>query len=416
MTGIAVSELGAVASLMSGGTPSKGNPDFWGGSIPWLTPKDMTDFDGLTQDKVSQAAIGNGTKVAPPGAIFIAVRGMSLHTEIRIIRSADPMAFNQDIKAIVPKGIDGDFLYFALTAHKPTLLELVEAAGHGTGVLPTDRLVSVPINRFGSADECKIGALFRALEDKIKLNRRMNETLEAVARAIYRDWFVDFGPTRDKMEKRPPYLAPEIWSLFPERLDHEKKPEGWAKSTFDAEFRLTMGQSPPGDTYNEEGVGLPFFQGRTDFGVRYPTRRMFCRAPTRVAEAEDTLVSVRAPVGDLNMAWEQCCIGRGVAAVRHKSGFRGYTYYALDALRPELEAFEHTGTVFGAINKAQFQALNVIAASTEAIEAYERLVSNIDDRIRANEDETTSLIATRDLLLPKLMSGEIRVKDAEGAK
>jgi type I restriction enzyme S subunit len=179
----------------------------------------------------------------------------------------------------------------------------------------------------------------------------MNETLEAMARAIFKDWFVDFGPTRAKMERRAPYLAPEIWSLFPDRLDNEGKPQGWQTSTVGTKFRLTMGQSPPGDTYNETGDGLPFFQGRTDFGARYPKRRMFCTAPTRVAEDDDTLVSVRAPVGDLNMAWERCCVGRGVAAVRHVSGYRGYTYYALGQLQPELAAFEHTGTVFGAINK-----------------------------------------------------------------
>ena len=152
-------------------------------------------------------------------------------------------------------------------------------------------------------DQEAIASILAALDDKIDLNRRMNETLEAMARAIFKDWFVDFGPTRAKMEGRASYLAPEIWSLFPDLLDNEGKPQGWRTSTVGAEFRLTMGQSPPGDTYNETGHGLPFFQGRTDFGVRYPKKRMFCTAPTRVAEGDDTLVSVRAPVGDLNMAW-----------------------------------------------------------------------------------------------------------------
>ena len=176
-----------------------------------------------------------------------------------------------------------------------------------------------------------------ALVNKIELNRRMNETLEAMARALFKDWFVDFGPTRAKMEGRAPYLAADIWSLFPDRLDDDGKPEGWSKSTVGAEFNLTMGQSPPGETYNEISEGMPFFQGRTDFGFRYPIRRMFCSAPARIAQPDDTLVSVRAPVGDLNMAWEQCCIGRGVAAVRHKSGKRGYTQYSLHSLQPEIE-------------------------------------------------------------------------------
>jgi type I restriction enzyme S subunit len=252
-----------------------------------------------------------------------------------------------------------------------------------------------------------------ALDDKIELNRRMNETLEAMARAIFQDWFVTFGPTRAKMEGRPPYLAPDLWSLFPDRLDAEGKPEGWAISTVGQEFRLTMGQSPPGETYNASGNGLPFFQGRTDFGFRYPKHRIFCTAPTRRAEADDTLISVRAPVGDLNLARETCCIGRGVAAARHRLGSRSYTYYALWAIQPDLTAFEHTGTVFGAINKAQFELLKVIAPDDRLLAAFETIATPMDDRIQHNEEQISSLIATRDLLLPRLMSGELRVKDAE---
>ena len=105
---------------------------------------------------------------------------------------------------------------------------------------------------------------------------------------------------------------------------------------------------------------MPFFQGRSDFGFRYPTKRKYCSAPTRLANADDTLVSVRAPVGDMNMAWGRCCIGRGLAALRHKSGSAPYTYYAIESVQPQLREFEHTGTVFGAINKQQFEAIQVL--------------------------------------------------------
>jgi type I restriction enzyme S subunit len=270
---------------------------------------------------------------------------------------------------------------------------------------------SVPVP--DASDQHAVASLLNALDEKIELNQRMNETLEAMARAIFKDWFVDFGPTRAKMEGRAAYLAPDFWALFPDRLDDESKPDGWQLSTVGTEFRLTMGQSPPGETYNETEDGLPFFQGRRDFGVRYPKRRMFCNSPTRVAEPDDTLVSVRAPVGDLNMAWEKCCIGRGLAAVRHQSGNRGYTYYAMSHLRAELAAFEHTGTVFGAINKAQFEALRIVAPKYNVVDVFEKTVSELDERIRSNEVENSITIAIRDLLLPKLMSGKIHLKDAE---
>ena len=175
-----------------------------------------------------------------------------------------------------------------------------------------------------------------ALGEVIELNRRMNQTLEEMARSIFKDWFIDFGPTRAKMEGREPYLPAEVWELFPDSVvDSElcSIPEGWEVKALGDCFNPTVGQSPPGRTYNESGEGLPFFQGRTDFGFRYPENRRFCSEPKHVAEEDDTLVSVRAPVGDINMAWEKCCIGRGVAALQHNSGSSTYTYHSAWAIQ-----------------------------------------------------------------------------------
>lgn len=299
-------------------------------------------------------------------------------------------------------------LYALLTADVTSYL-----SGSTMPKLTQGNLNRIPILAPCKREQEAIASVLGALDDKIELNRRMNETLEATARAIFKDWFVDFGPTRAKMEGRAPYLAEDIWSLFPDRLDDDGKPEGWIETTVGTEFNLTMGQSPPGETYNETGDGLPFFQGRTDFGFRYPVRRKFCSAPTRIARPDDTLVSVRAPVGDLNMAWEECCIGRGVAAVRHKRGGRGYTQYSMQFLQPAIARFEDSGSVFGAINKVQFERLRVISPPPELMDQFEATVQGMDDRIRSNTSETETLATTRDFLLPKLMSGEVRVKDAE---
>ena len=269
----------------------------------------------------------------------------------------------------------------------------------------------IPISLPPLPEQRAIAATLGALDGKIELNRKMNATLEAMARALFRDWFVDFGPTRAKMEGRTPYLSPDLWSLFPDRLDDEGKPEGWEARPLVDCFDLLMGQSPPGDTYNDSGDGLPFFQGRTDFGFRYPENRKYCSAPTRVAEKGDTLVSVRAPVGDINLASVRCCIGRGVAAMRHKGRGASFTYYTAWSLQEELRQYENTGTVFGAINKKQFEKLPTVDPGPSVIEAFEGVASALDSRIENNEHESRTLAQTRDLLLPRLMSGELRVAD-----
>ena len=269
-----------------------------------------------------------------------------------------------------------------------------------------------------------IAHILGTLDDKIELNRRMNETLEAMARALFKSWFVDFEPVRAKMEDhwRPgeslPGLPAHLYDLFPDRLVESELgevPEGWEVKELKECMRLTMGQSPPGSTYNDNGKGLPFFQGRTDFGFRYPTNRKYCTAPTRIAECDDTLVSVRAPVGDINMAWEQCCVGRGVAVLRHRSGARSFTYYSAWAIQQELRQFEHSGTVFGAINKRQFEALGIAEPAPETVARFESKVGPIDNCIKKNIYESRTLVKIRDILLPRLISGKIGLHEAAKA-
>ena len=296
------------------------------------------------------------------------------------------------------------------------------------GDIPGFRLPIPPL-----PEQRAIAHVLGTLDDKIELNRRMSQTLEAMARALFKSWFVDFDPVRAKAtlkyrDTTPPHgesdwsverarayldrMDPDIAALFPDSFvdsEHGPIPEGWEVKALGKCFNLTMGQSPPGSTYNEQGEGLPFFQGRSDFGFRYPENRKFCAAPTRIAQSGDTLVSVRAPVGDINMAWEICCIGRGVAALRHKSGTMSFSYYSAWTIQAALREYEQTGTVFGAINKSQFEALQVIAPSPSIVDAFDSSARPLDEKIRSNIAESRTLAALRDSLLPKLVSGRLRV-------
>ena len=265
-------------------------------------------------------------------------------------------------------------------------------------------------------NQIEIAATLGALDDRITLLRETNATLEAIAQALFKSWFVDFDPVRAKQEGRAPEgMSDATAALFPDALEETELgpvPKGWRYSTIGESFILTMGQSPPGDTYNEAGDGLPFYQGRTDFGFRFPSQRVFCTAPTRLAEPGDTLVSVRAPVGDVNMALEKCCVGRGVAAVRHPNGCRSFAFYATRGLRSRFDLFDSEGTVFGSINKKDFQALPVIEPSGDVLVAFDEIAAPIDRRIVGNEEQIRTLATLRDTLLPRLISGQLRVPEA----
>lgn len=168
-----------------------------------------------------------------------------------------------------------------------------------------------------------------------------------------------------------------------------------------------MGQSPTGSSYNEEGNGEVFYQGRAEFGFRFPTRRLFTTEPKRMAETNDVLLSVRAPVGDLNVAYEQCCVGRGLSAIHSKDGNSSFLLYTMFALKPQLDIFNGEGTVFGSINKHGLSDLPVNIPCADEIAKFESLVRPMDDLIRTNYEENCRLQTLRDSLLPKLMNGEI---------
>lgn len=172
---------------------------------------------------------------------------------------------------------------------------------------------------------------------------------------------------------------------------------------------ITMGQSPNGNSYNESSIGEVFYQGRAEFGFRFPTRRLFTTEPKRMAEAGDILLSVRAPVGDLNVAYEKCCIGRGLGAIHSKDGKNSFLLYTMYALRPQLDVFNGEGTVFGSINRDALSSMPLAIPSAEKIAQFEAVVHPMDELIRTNYEEICRLESLRDSLLPKLMSGEIDV-------
>ena len=176
---------------------------------------------------------------------------------------------------------------------------------------------------------------------------------------------------------------------------------------------ITMGQSPDGKSYNEEGAGAIFYQGRTEFGDRFPSVRLFTTEPKRMAEAGDILMSVRAPVGDYNVATASCCIGRGLASIRSINGYSSFLLYTMDSLREQLNVFNGEGTVFGSINQVALKSMPVWIPSVEEMGAFEQIAAPIDAAILNNWKENCRLIAMRDSLLPKLMSGELDVSEIE---
>jgi type I restriction enzyme S subunit len=251
--------------------------------------------------------------------------------------------------------------------------------------------------------QLQIASILSALDEKIELNRKMNKTLEEMGKALFKRWFVDF--------EFPNEQGKSYKSSGGEMVESElgQIPKGWKVGALSDEFDILMGQSPPGNTYNEAGDGLPFYQGRTDFGERYPTRRMYCSAPTRIAKPDDTLLSVRAPVGDINQADEECCIGRGVAAIS-RNECNSYTFYKMLYLKDTFQTYDQEGTVFGSISKKDLSKIEITIPPTNIVSKFESVIGELDKQIKINGLQVKNLTEVRNSLLPRLMSGKLRVQ------
>lgn len=271
----------------------------------------------------------------------------------------------------------------------------------------------------------KAVATLGALDDKIELNRRMNATLEAMARALFRDWFVDFGPTRAKMEGRAPYLSPDLWSLFPDRLDDEGKPEGWAYEPLLDQAEWVNGAAYKNMHFSDAPDALPVIKiAELKNGVTGTTQRTATDLGARYLIDDGELLFSWSGNPDTSIdtfLWtgRKAWLNQHIFAVR-QNGKRSkpYLHALLKFLKPEFAelARNKQTTGLGHVTKADMQRMMVCDASPEVHKAFDYLIGPIFNQALGLQTETRTLAQTRDILLPRLMSGDLRLADLDGPK
>ena len=254
------------------------------------------------------------------------------------------------------------------------------------------------------SEQQKIAAVLSALDAKIELNQRINAELESMAKTLYDYWFVQFDFPN---EKGKPYKSAGGKMVWNEELKREI-PLGWDVRELSDIANITMGQSPPGESYNDEGEGKLFFQGCTDFGNRFPSVRLYTTQPTRFAKTGDILLSVRAPVGTINIAKEDCCIGRGLAALNSKNNTITYLLEVMRNLKQIFDRRNVNGTTFGSITKDDLFSLKVLKPEKNILDQYQKRIYPTFEKQNILELESQTLTELRDWLLPMLMNGQVR--------
>jgi len=319
------------------------------------------------------------------------------------------------------KGNDPRFCYYLLKSIDLTRFN----AGSGVPTLNRNHIHPLPINVPTSITEQKaIAHILGSLDDKIELNRRMNETLEAMARAIFKDWFVDFGPTRAKIAGRAPYLPEPIWSLFPDAIDPQSGlPIGWEIAPFESIVSVKDGTH---DSPKMSDFGYPLItskhlkNGYIDFDSAYLiSEKDFLEVNKRSkVDRLDILITMIGTVGNLFFvdykSIDFAIKNVGLFKTSEKPHLAEYLYLYLGSSNiTNYLASRQSGTTQSYLTLKTLRTIPVVLPKVELVEAFKTKISSIFERIAVNRDESRTLAELRDRLLPKLMSGQIRVKDAE---
>ena len=390
--------IGDLGQVITGYTPTIKKTEYYGNEYPFITPTDMAMDSRIVQTERFLSQKGyeyRKNRLLPPNAICV----VCIASIGKICMTVVPSATNQQINSIVvdQKKHDPYFVYYLLRTKTTTLRSI--ASGVATPIVKKSTFASLEVSVPPLATQHKIAAILSAYDDLIENNTRRINILEDMAQTLYQEWFVHF---RFPGHENVPMVESPLGPI----------PQGWEVKQLGEMCDVLMGQSPRSEFYNETGEGLPFHQGVTDFGQRFPTDRVYCTVQKRIAEIGDILFSVRAPVGRINIANKKIVIGRGLSAIRSQNGNQAFILQHLkDKFREEDTM--GSGTIFNAITKSDLLGVQLLQPIQSTLAEFEEAVEPISLELANLTLKNTTLRRTRDLLLPKLISGEIDVSELD---
>jgi type I restriction enzyme, S subunit len=381
------------------------NPESVGINFPYKNIEyvDISSVGSGTINNVKTVTIND----APSRAKRIVANGDTIISTVRPNRRSFLYIKNPPPNMIVSTGfavlrpsdkIDSRYLYSVVRNQEFTDYLTNNAKGAAYPAVDTETIHNAKIHLPPLSTQRKIAAILSAYDDLIENNTRRIQILEEMAQMIYRHWFVDFK-----------FPGHEQVRLIDSGTELGLVPEGWELSTLGDTCNLVMGQSPSSQYYNEMGIGLPFHQGVSAFGNRYPEDKIFCTIENRIAERDDILFSVRAPVGRMNISNKKIIIGRGLCSIRNKKGYQWYTFHQLREIFFK-EDIIGGGTIFKSVTRQDMENIKLLYPNRKDIlDRFEEFVCIISQEIYHLTEMNKNLQTTRDMLLPILVNGQMNV-------
>lgn len=373
--------LGELVSFASGGTPSKKRDDYWGGTIPWISAKTLKTENIDTSDLfITEEGLKAGSKIAPKGSILLLTRGSGLFNGIPIARVEKDVAFNQDIKCLDSYGeVENEFIFYWLLSQKDYLMAKVGVAGIGAGKFDLDFLQKLMIPIPSERERKSIVGFASSISEKIRCNAKVNDNLLWQAQALYKDRFIDLKPFNGKM------------------------PPDWQLGTVSEIIELHDSKRIPLSSRERANLTKIYpYYGATSV-MDYVDRYLFDGIYLLLGEDGTVVDDKGFPI--LQYVEGKFWVNNHAHIITGKNGFTVETLYLLFSLTNVRSIV--TGAVQPKISQANLNNVSVVIPSKAELSTFNSIVQPIFSQIRNLRAESDRLTSTRDILLPRLMSGEI---------
>lgn len=389
-------KLSEIGSVVGGATPSTTVDAYYNGDIPWLTPKDLSDFHERYIERGERNITKSGlnscsAQLLPAGSVLFSSRAPIGYVAI----AKNPIATNQGFKSIIPnpEKVDSLFLYYLLRYNKDN----IEAMGSGTTFKEVSGATMKNIEVYLPEDldeQRRIAGILGSLDDKIELNRRINANLEAQAQALFRSWFVDFEPFRDG-----PFVDSELGKI----------PQGWKVGDIYTYMDVIYGAPYKSALFNTNKKGYPLIRIRDlkTYSPQFYTEEILPN--TEYVDFGDIVAGMDAEFVPYIWKGEKGLLNQRVCKFIPKYDYVS-KYYILSLIRPELEFVQSykVGTTVSHLGKSDIDKFKVITPPAEIIKRFSCIVDSFHQQIIKLAKENLNLSTLRDTLLPNLMAGEIK--------
>jgi type I restriction enzyme S subunit len=389
--------LGNVCSVRRGASPRPaGDPRYFGGDIPWFKIGDATRsgsrFLSVTEESVNEKGADCSVRV-PIGSLIVANSGVSLG--FAVIAAVEGCIHDGWLLLDKFTAADRDFLYYCINYFTPRIRIMADGTTQPNLNTEIGRKLILPLPPI--TEQRAIAEVLGALDDKIELNRRMNETLEALAQSLFKSWFVD--------------------------ATQSALPKSWREVPFTETVEIIGGGTPKTSVAEYWGGDIPWFsvvdspQGSDLFVIdteKKITQAGVENSSTQVLQVGTTIITARGTVGKIALVGVPMAMNQSCYGLRGKTGKKGFhTYFVTRALVSQLQQHAH-GSIFDTITRDTLAGVQVALPPAAVVDQFEEKVSPLMERILNNLCESRTLAALRDALLPKLLSGELRVPAAKG--